>query len=322
MMFRVIIGLICYFFMVVEAKEPLKIYYDLQPEILFQQYWRKFILETFDCEEIVDSNFTDVDNASVVFIIERKLKKVAKSNLIEQMKKKSFLIIHLSDEAYEADWELYYNSFCTFREYYSDRPDPEKKIHFLPLTCKHDFSVDMFYEELPNIDNRNYLWSFVGQVSKSNRRIMLLNFLKLNLRHFTHFNSNFDSKDCLCTQSYQKILKQTLFVPSPKGWINDDCFRLYEALECGCIPIVEKGPQNYFRSYYGDVPFIVVDDWSKVKPMMNELLSDTSKLESIRKQCFDWWVRLKMEKKVELENKIHELLKKNEQIKELGNKLK
>lgn len=292
-----------------EAKESLKIYYSQHPDTNFQHYWRKFILATFDCEEIVDPSFIDVDHGSVVFIATGRLAKDAKSNLLAQMKTKSLLIVHLGDETYQADWEVYRQSFCTFREYYCNPPDPEKKIFFLPLACKHDFLVDMAYEDLPKIGNRKYQWSFVGQVSKSNREKMLQNFLKLKIPYTTHFNSNFDSKDCLSTDSYQSILKQTIFIPSPKGWVNDDCYRLYEALESGCIPIVERGPRNYFKHYYGDVPFIVVEDWSKVKEVIYPLLRDTIRLESIRKECFDWWVQLKKEKKAELKKKINELLK-------------
>nr|MBA3816861.1 hypothetical protein [Parachlamydiaceae bacterium] len=60
------------------------------------------------------------------------------------------------------------------------------------------------------------------------------------------------------------------------------------ALECGCIPIVEKG-QEYFSNYYGEHPFIAIDSWDQVPSLMSNLLANPELLEQRRIQCCAWW---------------------------------
>jgi hypothetical protein len=54
-------------------------------------------------------------------------------------------------------------------------------------------------------------------------------------------------------EDYAQLLSETIFAPCPAGWENLDSFRVCEALEAGCIPIVERRPfYDYFRHLFGD----------------------------------------------------------------------
>ena len=292
----------------IEGKEPLSIFYHRPPEEIFQRYWTNFIHETFDCQTIIDPIFKNLNDCSVVVIEGLDFKGLGKMHLMKHLENKNILIIQVGDEKYRGDWKLYEKSFCTFREYFSNKPDPNHKVFFLPIVCKYDFVTEIPYESLPKIAERDFTWSFVGQVNKSNRQKMYALLINLNLPHYDHFNSNFDSKDCLSTAEYQEILKRSLFAPCPMGWTNDESYRLYESIECGCIPIVEKGKSNYFENYFGKVPFIVLDDWEDLEKTIFPLLQDKAKLEKMRQECFLWWQTLKRKKKEELKTKIDALL--------------
>jgi hypothetical protein len=246
-----------FFSLALETKEALKIYYHRPPSEIFQRYWTNFIHQTYALETIVDPSFKNISDFSVVVIEGLDFKGQAKANLIKHLATKNIIILQVGDEKYRGDWDLYQKSFCTFREYYSQKIDPLNKVHYLPIVCKYDFITEIPYDDLPGIEDREFKWSFVGQVTKSNRLKMFQILKALNLPYYHHFNTNFDSKDCLSTQAYQEILKRTLFTPCPMGWTNDESYRLYEAIECGSIPIVEKGKSNYFENYFGKVPFIV-----------------------------------------------------------------
>ncbi len=50
------------------------------------------------------------------------------------------------------------------------------------------------------------------------------------------------------------------FVISPHGNALD-CYRTWEALLMGCIPIVKRSPIDYL---YADLPVAIVDDWSEI----------------------------------------------------------
>jgi hypothetical protein len=50
---------------------------------------------------------------------------------------------------------------------------------------------------------------------------------------------------------YRDLLLETIFAPSPIGNYNLDCFRTWETIECGAIPIIVaptyQQPYDYFR---------------------------------------------------------------------------
>ena len=47
-----------------------------------------------------------------------------------------------------------------------------------------------------------------------------------------------------------KILVSTEFIPCPNGFFHPETYRLYEALESGCIPIVENALINTMTDYF------------------------------------------------------------------------
>lgn len=110
---------------------------------------------------------------------------------------------------------------------------------------------------------------------------------------------------------YFKKLASAKFAPCPSGPCTPDTFRLYEALEAGCIPIVDslpsrKGyPQGFWENLFGEVPpFPVLDSWESVKPTIEGLLP-TWKEEA--NKIFAWWQRKKRQYKHELLQDVFEL---------------
>ena len=61
-----------------------------------------------------------------------------------------------------------------------------------------------------------------------------------------------------------EILSSTEFIPCPNGFFHPETYRLYEALECECIPIVENAFKYYDRLFPNN-PFIKVDKWRDAK---------------------------------------------------------
>jgi hypothetical protein len=78
------------------------------------------------------------------------------------------------------------------------------------------------------------------------------------------------------------------------GFQNLDSFRVYEALECGCIPIVERRPGfDYFRRLLGPYPFISTTNWHDAGIQVARLLAEPALLEARRFECEEWWRDLK-----------------------------
>ena len=129
----------------------------------------------------------------------------------------------------------------------------------------------------------------MGQAGgRPTRQKMLLELERLNHPFYTNINKSWQSSDSLSVSEYKKILKQSVFAPCPRGNRSVDSFRLYEALECGCIPIIEKDP--YWKNLLGDHPLIECPpSWEGVGKDMSVLLQDKLFLAEHSKKVFEWW---------------------------------
>ena len=87
-----------------------------------------------------------------------------------------------------------------------------------------------------------------------------------------------------------KVLSLTEFVPCPNGFVHPETYRIYEALECGCIPIVENA-YKYYDRLFPENPFIQVNKWKDAKPMLKEWSKDQIIKKS--EECSSWWKKQK-----------------------------
>ena len=91
-------------------------------------------------------------------------------------------------------------------------------------------------------------------------------------------------------EQYSALMSDTVFAPCPQGWENLDSFRVYEALEAGCIPIVERRPRyDYFRLLLGEHPMVTIDHWKEAPEAIRVLQRDPLALETRRTACATWW---------------------------------
>ena len=99
-----------------------------------------------------------------------------------------------------------------------------------------------------------------------------------------------------------KILSSTDFIPCPNGFFHPETYRIYEALECECIPIVENAFKYYDRLFPNN-PFIKVDKWIEAKNLIKEW-NEKRVLEK-KNECKIWWKNYKNQLKEELFIKIN-----------------
>lgn len=101
-------------------------------------------------------------------------------------------------------------------------------------------------------------------------------------------------------QEYLTYMAQAKFVPCPSGPATPDTFRLYEALEAGCVPIGDSG--GYWPYLFGEeVPFPIVSDWSVLPTLMPELLKEWPHNSN---RVFSWWQSKKRKMADRLEGNI------------------
>ena len=80
--------------------------------------------------------------------------------------------------------------------------------------------------------------------------------------------------------AYLGILASSQVIPAPSGCFTPDTFRAFEALDAGCVPIVdtsapETGPVDYWSFLFGsEPPFPIIENWSDVDTVMDPILAD------------------------------------------------
>lgn len=95
-------------------------------------------------------------------------------------------------------------------------------------------------------------------------------------RDFFRFNPDFNKG--LSSKDYHFFLRHTKIALVPRGWVNTETFRLYEAMKWGCVIITEELPD---REYYKNLPIIQVPDWDTGYKIARDLTGNVNELERI-----------------------------------------
>ena len=150
-------------------------------------------------------------------------------------------------------------------------------------------------------NNRKYKWSFIGTPHRSSRHDILFQLSEIE-PSFCHKTSKFNEK-IIGVDEMSEVLSSTEFIPCPNGFFHPETYRLYEALECECIPIVENA-YNYYDRLFPDNPFIKVNKWADAKPMIKGWASDEIKKK--QNECKTWWNNYKINLQEKIKNKIEQ----------------
>lgn len=208
---------------------------------------------------------------------------------------KKALIILTSDEDSMWDWRSFIPAHLEVwtQYYYKNKLQIKERLLLGFPTRLKDVSINKEQE-------RKYFCSFVGQIQNSHRQ-KCVDALKQIPDHFIKIADGFGGVNGLEYQDYINILCQSKVVLCPSGSMCTDSFRVYEALECGALPIVEpRSPRdekhfNYWKEVYAGI-LPCMDDWASL-PF---ILKDTQYIEERTQQCLFFWNNYKQELKNKL----------------------
>lgn len=209
---------------------------------------------------------------------------------------KSGVVILTSEEDSFFDWKAAIPEHLeVWTQYYSpNKSEIKTRLLLGTPTRLKDFKINT---HLP----KKYLWSFVGQVQNPSRQACVDVLRKLPdgyLGTVQWFGGLGDGG--VEYQNYLDIMCQSKYVICPSGSMSVDSFRLYEAIECGSIPITEiKSPRdpawfNYWLECHPENSIIKVDNWSEIKDRFNNSIQPHPSVVN------KWWTDYKLN----LENKL------------------
>lgn len=139
-------------------------------------------------------------------------------------------------------------------------------------------------------DGRRHAWSFAGQITHP-RRLELE--AVLQRRELGYFLPTKGFTQGLPPDDYRRLLVHTKIVPCPSGPATVDTFRLYEALDAGCVPIVEtdtpdrRMPGYWPRLFGPGCPIPVVESWYQLDADLPRLLAEW---DTLSKEVRSWWL--------------------------------
>lgn len=263
-----------------------------QTNAYFEPDWLKEVFSEVYTIEHSDGNFQLLMDNSVIIMSFNQDSPSYFAKLQELNYK--FAVVMLSDEWYQGPTYFYPHAKFVLRNYWHKMFAGQKNVYSFPLGYKNGFWLNYpDRNQLKKAAERKFTWSFAGQVTKSTRGEMYQSMTTIPNYH-VHTIFGFNTSDSLSTQSYRDLLLDSVFAPCPRGFYNLDSFRVCEALECGCIPIVEKFPLDYFAGLFdGNYPFPAVNAWSEAPVLINELMADPDRLEKLRIECHEWWIAYK-----------------------------
>ena len=209
-----------------------------------------------------------------------------------------YALVHLSDEICSAPVHTYDRAKFVLRNYL--RSGLPKNVAYFPL-CYNNGVADL--TENPPANERKNTWAFIGQRWDNTREAMkaAMTIVPNGMLHVTLP----DGANRMSPRDMSKIYRDTIFVPSPRGWFIIDSCRVSESLESGCIPIVDA--DQYWADLYGEVPpFIQVSDWNQAPAIVNRLLKNPKELEELRLRCYNWWCAVKDRTTQQVENLVNQ----------------
>ena len=224
-------------------------------------------------------NETELKKEDILIIIDSSIEE--KRDLYEKLNltcSKIFLF-HLGDEFGFYNLKPIYDvcnyiwrPFCSSR--YLNNND---KVKCIPIGYKSG----VFYKR--NVE-RKYKWAFTGTPHKTSRHDLLFQFSSIK-PFFCHKTQKFD-KNIISVDEMNEVLSSTEFIPCPNGFFHPETYRVYEALECGSIPIVEN-TYKYYDRLFPTNPFIKVNKWEDAKPIIQGW--NDEQIKKKRKECKEWW---------------------------------
>lgn len=205
-----------------------------------------------------------------------------------------YYVLHVSDEYGKDDLSFYESSHCIGIVRMYQRTDIPNSARGKTVTIPLGYHWTLIggsedpVNKTPRLPFRNIIWSFYGTGWQERQK--KLEPLQQIQPHSLRFVDSWDSPEKLTRNQYIASLLDSVFVPCPVG-NNSETFRLYEALECGCIPLYVKtsGDEVYVEWLQNEIGLLPVSNWNEAAALIVHFFKEKDLLEGYRNQLLIRW---------------------------------
>jgi hypothetical protein len=265
--------------------------------------WVRFLLGEWAGPVVVDPDHEQVVPDSLV-VCDR-LDHLGSPFLSEVRKVATVGLLHTGDRRYRARL-VAYPSFAWVWRTYHHTALTDLALRQLPLgpAAFPVVTADPTPAALRRPVERRHTWSFVGDLTASSTA-MLDAFLPIE-------GGQYDVVSALPTngsgppagagagssgagagaggQSELALLADSVFAPCPMGRVHLESARIYDALEVGAIPVVERRRWlDYFTELLGDHPLPTARSWVDAADYARRMLADPQALVALQNEVLTWW---------------------------------
>lgn len=215
----------------------------------------------------------------------------------------AFLLLS-PDEYYRTPLAAYRNFCGAFRSHYAGAFLPER-MKQMPVGYNSGFGG---LESEKIASNRQYVWTFLGEVGKSTRPECLRGLIPVK-PNFWYSSDGWQPDRSpagrwqnLPAEDYINYLRESAFIPCPLGNVSQESLRVFEALQVGSIPVLEKRrSMDAHRAVLGDHPLPTFFNWQDAAVAMRHLWQEPQALDKLQAECIAWWRDYKLRLSAEVE---------------------
>lgn len=262
-------------------------------QVLEESNWLRHLLgPLIQCEVLAEQfEFVRPDSLFVVSANKNLHRSIPPSFLARLADVRGKGLIHVGDEYFAGGYDVYRKFDFVLRTHHAAWFENIPEVLTIPLGWAEGMPRR---STLMPLGNRKFIWSFVGNQKASSRPEMLRELLEIKPQFVYAYQAGVAGAQQLPRSEYHAILDNTLFAPCPMGNAMLETWRFYEALEAGCIPIIEARPwMHYHERLLGPNPVPTVYCWAQARNLINGLAEDREKLNALQQHILSWWTQCK-----------------------------
>ena len=196
------------------------------------------------------------------------------------------ILIQLSDEFGIFPEYMDLTKHCKlYARHYHHKRYPNVDAVYIPLGY-HYGMLNQKSTDIAHIPSsaRPIGWSFVGEI-RENRKLMISFFKKLQL------GLPFCMKNGVSASDMFSIYAHSVFVPSERGHVSLDCFRIYEACIAGAIPVVVGNSTELSDTFLQEEnpPWIFASNWRNAAMICAGMFKNKQQLDQKQQEIIQWW---------------------------------
>lgn len=267
-----------------DKKPTLRLVWMLS-EGVAEREWLEYLLADFEIEHVVPETCPLPLTDRTIYVVSTNLMRLSDlPSRLQGLQSRTGSatgvgLIHLSDEWYGQDYRYYSGFDFVLRNHFS-------KSLRRPGILQFPLGLPRVTPELqPPVPqtSRRYVWSFCGNRVAS-RFEMLSAFDGLSPAYVLAQGQRIPRHE------FQDVLQQSKFVPCPMGNVMLETWRAYEALEAGCIPLLERrATMDYYRNLLGDHPIPTFSSWREARRFVCRQLENPADLDRRQQELLQWW---------------------------------